>query len=665
MMDKERMKELVALLNEHNYYYYTLDAPMISDAEYDALYDELVALEKETGVVLEDSPTQRVGGETLAEFEKHTHIIPLWSLDKARDMDEITAWAARAEKQKKAYEARTGETLVPTEYALEYKFDGLTINLTYDGGKLAGAATRGDGVTGEEILEQVKTIKSIPLTIPFTGRMEVQGEGVIHLSQLQKYNETADEPLKNARNAAAGALRNKDPKVTAGRNLDAYFYNVGYIEGRAFDTHMEMIDFLKKNRIKVSPYRKLFSDIGEMEDALGDAGKKRGRLDFLIDGMVIKINDFRTREALGTTQKFPRWAVAYKFDAEETVTTVEDVVWQVGRTGKLTPLALLHPVDIAGATIRRATLNNFGDIQRKKVCIGSQVRIRRSNDVIPEILGTMDEPGAPGLEPVGKPEYCPACGSALEETGANLFCVNSLSCKPQLVSRIAHFVSRDAMNIETLSKKTVAFLYENMDIDDIAGLYDLDYDKLLDMPGFKQKRVDNIKNAIENSKTPALQNFVYALGISNVGRKTAKDLAVNFGTYEAIAKADKEALTDIRDIGETVADSIIHFFADKNMQRVISRLFALGVRPKTYQKADPENLPLFGRTFVLTGTLEGYTRSEATKIINDLGGDVSSSVSKNTDYVLAGEKPGSKLKKAQTLDVPVLNEREFVDMIKQ
>jgi DNA ligase (NAD+) len=656
MTKEERTEELVRVLGEHSYRYYTLDDPTISDAEYDALYDELKALEEETGFVHPNSPTLRVGGQTLAVFKKHRHIVPLWSLDKAKTLDEIEAWETRTKK----LITQSNQSLAPISYTLEYKFDGLTINLTYEGGLLVMAATRGDGTTGEEILEQVKTIRSIPLSIPFKGRMEVQGEGIMRLSVLEEYNITADEPLKNARNAAAGALRNLNTRETAKRNLDAFIYNIGYIEGKSFSSHMEMAAFLQQNHFKSSPFLKLYTNIREMEETLEKIAKTRGALDYLIDGMVIKINDFAIREVLGFTEKFPRWAIAYKFEAIEVTTKVLDVTWEVGRTGKLTPLAYLEPVDIGGVTVKKATLNNYGDILRKKVKIGSIVFVRRSNDVIPEILGVAQDPlDACSIE---KPVICPACGQPLVEDGAHLFCVNSLSCKPQLISHLAYFAGRDAMNIETFSEKTALLVFEELDVSDISGLYDIDYDKLKGLKGFGEKKTQNLKEAIENSKMPELSNFLFALGIPNVGSKTAKDLAKNFKTLDGIKAATLEELTAVRDIGVITAQSIIDFFSNKRHMSVVERLLALGVKPREEGGQESEMKLLEGKTFVLTGTLEGLTRSDATKIIEDLGGSVTSSVSKNTDYVLAGDSAGSKLTKAQALGVKIIGKQEFKEM---
>ncbi len=651
----ERLRQLIDQLNDYAYRYYVLDDPSVADAEYDRLYDELVALEKETGIIEADSPTQRVGGKLLEGFQKHTHLAPLWSLDKAQSIEDVLAWQERTNKQIEQLQ------LPEASYSLEYKFDGLTINLTYDGGYLIGAATRGNGIVGEDVTHQVKTIQSIPLKIDFKGKMEVQGEAIMRLSVLEAYNRTADEPLKNARNAAAGAIRNLDPAQTAKRHLDAFLYHVGYIEGMEFQNHGEMIAFLRSNKFNVSAYEKELTDVSDIKNAIDEVDRTRGSLDFLIDGMVIKLTDFKTREALGYTQKFPRWAIAYKFAAEEMTTKILDVSWDVGRTGKLTPLAHLEPVELAGATIRRATLNNYEDILRKQAAIGATVFIRRSNDVIPEILGAA--PVQDGeLVPIKKPEYCPACGTHLEEIGPNLFCPNSLNCKPQLTSRMVHFVSRDAMNIENLSEKTIGLLFEKLDIKDIAAIYTVTRQQLLEQEGFKDKRADNIISAIEKSKNPALANFIYALGISNVGKKTAKDLAKTFRTYEGIKHASFEELVAIKDIGEVVAQDIVEFFGNENYMRVVQELFDAGIRPQ--EDAGAVEGGLFeGKTFVLTGTLTQYTRKQAQELIEGLGGKASSSVSKKTDYVLAGQEAGSKLKKAQELGVTVITEDDLKEMI--
>lgn len=568
---EQRIRELVNKLNEYSKAYYVLDAPKISDKEYDELYDELLRLEEQSGIILPDSPTQRVGGDPLPCFEPHTHIHRLWSLDKVRTREDLIDWGRRVER------IAESQQLPKVKYALEYKFDGLTINLTYEGGRLITGATRGNGIVGEDITPQIKTIRTVPLTIPFKGKMEVQGECYMKLSVLDEINKTTDEKLKNARNAAAGALRNLDPRITAKRRLDCYCYNVGYIEGKKLETQDEMLGFLRENGFNVSDYLVFCDDIETVCDEIDKAEESRPHLDFLIDGMVVKVRDFATREALGATEKFPRWAMAFKFAAEETTTTVRDITWEVGRTGKLTPRASFDPVELAGATIRHATLNNFDDIRRKRVGIGSRVFIRRSNDVIPEILSAVE--GDVPERQVEKPTVCPACGAHVEHRGVHLYCTNSLSCAPQIAGRLAHYASRDAMDIDTFSEKTAALFVEELKLKSIPDLYDLGPQDYMGLQGFGERRINNLMAAIERSKDCTLGAFIFAIGIPNVGAKTAKDLARRFGTIEALRSATVEQLTEVPDVGEIVARSIVEFFADPSIATQVDRLLAHGVKP--------------------------------------------------------------------------------------
>lgn len=650
---EQRIRELVDKLNEYSKAYYVLDAPKISDKEYDELYDELLRLEEQSGIILPDSPTQRVGGDPLPCFEPHTHIHRLWSLDKVRTREDLIDWGRRVER------IAESQHLPKVKYALEYKFDGLTINLTYEGGRLITGATRGNGIVGEDITPQIKTIRTVPLTIPFKGKMEVQGECYMKLSVLDEINKTTDEKLKNARNAAAGALRNLDPRVTAKRRLDCYCYNVGYIEGKKLETQDEMLGFLRENGFTVSDYLVFCDDIETVCDEIDKAEESRPHLDFLIDGMVVKVRDFATREALGATEKFPRWAMAFKFAAEETTTTVRDITWEVGRTGKLTPRASFDPVELAGATIRHATLNNFDDIRRKRVGIGSRVFIRRSNDVIPEILSAVE--GDVPERQVEKPTVCPACGAHVESRGAHLYCTNSLSCAPQIAGRLAHYASRDAMDIDTFSEKTAALFVEELKLKSIPDLYDLGPQDYMGLQGFGERRINNLMAAIERSKDCTLGAFIFAIGIPNVGAKTAKDLARCFGTIEALRSATVEQLTEVPDVGEIVARSIVEFFADPSIATQVDRLLAHGVKPRPEEVQ--QDSPISGKTIVVTGTLEKLDRRQAEALIESLGGKAAGSVSKKTDYVLAGESAGSKLTKARELGVRVLNEQEFFELI--
>jgi len=660
-MDRhQRMRELTQRLNAASKAYYDGNDAVMSDDAWDAMYAELRALEEETGERLENSPTRRVGGEVLEGFLPHRHIARLWSMDKAQSEEEILAWAQRCERLTQA-----AGGLPENAYCVEYKLDGLTLNLTYDGGRLVQAATRGNGEVGEGILPQAQTIRCIPLEIPFQGRMEVQGECIMKLSTLAKYNETAAEPLKNARNAAAGALRNLDPKVTASRNLDALFYQVGYIEGRSFETQQEMLAFMKENGLPVSSFQGYASSIEEAMALVHKIEEERDSLDFLIDGATIKLTDMRTREVLGTTDKFPRWAIAFKFAAQETVTRLLDISWELGRTGKLTPLAHLEPVDICGVTVRRATLNNYGDICRKRVRVGSDVWVRRSNDVIPEIMGVVwtGEGEAPQTD-VLPPETCPACGGALETRGAHIFCKNRLSCRPQAIARMAHFASRQGMDIESFSEKTAELFYDHLGVRSAADLYALDKGSMVALKGFGAKKADKLLSELSKSKSCELDSFLFAIGIPNIGKKTARDLMAHFGTLESLMAAKEEELVALEDVGAIVARSIIEFFEDEENRAFVRALLDAGVAPQMHKEEAAGDL-FAGMTFVLTGTLPTLTRAQAEELIRANGGKAASSVSKKTSVVLAGESAGSKLEKAKTLGVRIMDANEFLAAIEK
>ena len=644
-----RMEELIKEINKASYAYYVLDDPYISDMQWDRLYDELKALEQETGTVLPDSPTLKVGGTTLKGFEEHTHISRLWSMDKVQSLEELDAWILRTEKLAGC------ENL---QYYVEYKFDGLTLNLTYEGGNLVQAATRGDGIRGEAILPQAKTIHSIPRTIPYKGLLEVQGECIMRLSTLKKYNENnPDAPLKNARNAAAGALRNLDPAVTASRHLDAFFYQVGTIENPPYRTQPEMLDFLRQNGFQVSPFLGSGTGREELEKCIREIGEQRSSLDWLIDGVVIKVGDNSLREQMGFTEKFPRWAVAYKFEAEEAVTKILDVTWELGRTGKLTPLAHVAPVDFYGVTVRKATLNNFGDIRRKDVAIGCNAWIRRSNDVIPEIMGRAGEP-EPDEQPILQPEVCPACGSKLTVRGAHIFCMNRNGCRPQAIARITHFASRDAMDIEGLSEKTAGQLYDQAGVREASDLYTLTPMDFLMLDGFKEKKAAKLAEQLEKSKKCDLDAFLYALGIPNVGRKTARDLAQFFGSLEKLKSATAEQLTAMPDIGEIVAGSITEYFSFPENLAQIEALLRFGVTPKEPDHAGDGVFS--GMSIVVTGTLPTLSRKQAEDLIRSRGGNAAGSVSKKTAFVVVGEDAGSKLAKARELGIETVDEAELI-----
>lgn len=656
----ERMRALIEELNKASALYYTLGESLMSDAAWDQKLNELSKLEKESGTILPDSPSVRVGAEPLAAFASHRHLNRLWSMDKVQSKEELKAWLSRTEKLHRQLSDGRETPLPPLSYAVEYKLDGLTINLTYQDGLLVQAATRGNGEVGEGILPQARTIRCVPLTIPYKGLLEVQGECIMRLSTLEAYNRTADEPLKNARNAAAGALRNLDPNVTAKRKLDAFFYQIGTIENPPYSDMDGMLAFLRENGFPTSLYEEHALTYEEISRRIDQVEEKRSTLDFLIDGAVVKVRDLATRQAMGNTEKFPRWAVAYKFAAEENTATLLDVTWELGRTGKLTPLAHLTPTDIGGVTVKRATLNNFGDIQRKNVAIGCEVWIRRSNDVIPEIMGRVGEP-SDGERPILPPRVCPACGESLVERGAHLFCMNRRTCKPQAVARLAHFAGRNAMDIDTFSEKTAELLYDRLGLRDCADLYRLTTADLLPLEGFQQKRAENLIAALDKSRHCPLDAFLFAVGIPNVGRKTARDLASHFGSLEAIQSATAEELTAIPDVGEIVATSVVEFFSFHENVEMIDRLLAAGVSP--VHESDALSDALAGKTVVVTGTLPTLSREEAEKLIAQHGGKASGSVSKKTSFVLAGEKAGSKLTKAQALGIPVLDEQAFLDLL--
>ena len=642
----DRMRELVDKLNKWAHEYYVLDNPSVPDSEYDKYYDELKRLEEESGAVLPDSPTRRVGGEPLKAFSRHEHIARLYSLDKAVNSEEIDAFFTRIKK------------VVPNpEYTVEYKFDGLTMCITYENGAFVRATTRGNGTVGEDVTAQCLTIKSFPLKISYKGTVEVKGEAVIRLSVLDEYNKTAAEPLKNARNAAAGAIRNLDPSVTAKRRPDIYFYDINYIEDNAPETQAGCFEWLKKEGFKVYPFWRLCKTEEEVKAAIDEIEVERRNIDVLTDGAVIKLNDVAVRGVLGSTDKFPRWAIAYKFEAEECETVVRDVRWQVGRTGKLTPLAELDPVDLAGVTVRRATLNNYGDILRKDVKKGSRVLIRRSNEVIPEILGTVEH--AEGSIDIQKPTVCPFCGTTLTENGANIFCPNRL-CRPRVVAKLAHFASKDAMDIEGFSEKTAEQLHDEFGLANASQLYGLTKEKLLSLDGFKNKKAENLLSAIEKSKAVTLDKFIYALGIEGVGKVAAADLAKAFGDMQTLRAATKESLLALDNIGDVTADTIVNWFADGENIAELERL--LGVISPQAKKAAAGGV-FSGQFVVLTGTLPTYKRSRAQELIEESGGVCQSSVTSKTTLVLAGEEAGSKLEKAKKLGVKIIDEAEFKAML--
>lgn len=660
---REKMIKLVEELNRYSYEYYTLDNPSISDKEYDKKYDELKALEKELGEVLNYSPTLRVGDVVLSEFKKYKHRAPLWSLDKAQSLGEIKDWHEKNLKAIREYNNSHEDKLPPIKYVVTKKFDGLSINLTYDeNGILSVAASRGTGEIGEDITSQVKTIKSVPLVIENHSVVEIHGEAIMTKEAFEEYNKNSEIPLKNLRNGAAGALRNLNVKETAKRNLSAFFYDVGYNEGSPFKTYSEMMKFIKVMGLPVDDYMAICETMEDIEKEIDYIGSIRSSLNYDIDGVVIAIDDIRTREVMGYTIKFPKWAIAYKFEAEETTTELLEVEWNVGRSGRVSPTAILEPVELGGVTVKRATLNNLDDIERKGVRIGATVFVRRSNDVIPEIMGVVEE-SLEGTTKIEEPKVCPSCGSELFRDGVHLFCENTLGCKPQMVKSIVHYASREAMNIAGFSEKTAEQLFEKLGIKSIADLYRINKEELLTLEKFGDKKADNLLKALENSKDCDLAAFIYGLSIANVGKKTAKDLAKKFKTLDKIETATFEELVEVQDIGDIVAKAIVEFFSLEKSKEIISELLKLGIKPREAEAVEVKENPFSGKTVVVTGTLKEYSRTSIKEKLESLGAKVAGSVSKKTDYVLAGEEAGSKYTKAVELGVKILSEEEFKNML--
>lgn len=664
-MDKiNRIHELVDKLNQYAKEYYKLDNPSVSDKEYDVIYEELISLEKETGLVLPYSPSQRVGDGVLGEFQKYEHRYRLWSLDKAQDYQELKDWISRTKKQIEEYNLVAEVKLPELKFIITKKFDGLSINCTYDEeGVMVKAATRGTGIIGEDITAQAKTIKTLPLKIDYDSLFEIHGEAVMTKKAFQKYNASSAVQLKNLRNGAAGALRNLNIKETAKRNLSAFFYDIGYKEGTPFTTYTEMLSFIKDYGFPYDDYIRECFTFEDIEKEILYIASIRETLDYDIDGIVIAIDDMRTREVLGYTVKFPKWAVAFKFEAEEATTELLSVEWNVGRSGRVSPTAILEPVELAGVTVKRATLNNMDDIVRKGVRIGATVFVRRSNDVIPEIMGVV-ESSLENTEEIFMPTICPACGSELVQDGVHFFCENTLSCKPQMVKSIVHFACREAMNIEGFSEKTAEQLFEKLDIKSIADLYIIQKEQLLLLDKFGDKKADNLLAAIEKSKNCDLASFVYALGIPNVGKKTATDLAKRFKNLDSITKADLEELISVQDIGNIVAESVLEFFKEEKIIKSMEELLKQGVKP-TFIETELIKNPFMDKTVVVTGTLQNFSRTEIKDKLDELGAKAAGSVSKKTDFVLAGENAGSKLDKAVELGVKVITEEEFQDMLKK
>uniref|UniRef100_A0A7C6A958 DNA ligase n=1 Tax=candidate division WOR-3 bacterium TaxID=2052148 RepID=A0A7C6A958_UNCW3 len=665
-MDKDKVKKEIEKLrkeiNFHNYRYYVLNDPVISDYEYDMLLKRLIALEeKYPEFITPDSPTQRIGGEPLKEFPTVTHDPPMLSLDNTYSYDELKEFDKRVRKQ-----------VAKVEYLVEQKVDGVAVALRYEKGRLVLGATRGDGTRGDNITQNLKTIKTIPLQIlsenPNLQNIEVRGEVYLTKKQfelLNKEREEEGEPLfANPRNAAAGSLKLLDPKLVAARNLDAFIHTVPKPPSKKFHSDFQMLGLLKEAGFKVIPHSNLFTSINEVIDYCEDWDKKREDLPYEVDGMVVKVDNFLEREELGETIKSPRWAVAYKYPPKQATTKIKRIYLQVGRTGTVTPVAEFEPVFLSGSTIAHSTLHNFDEIRRKDIREGDTVIIQKAGEVIPQVVKVVTDKRT-GKEKVFKiPEKCPVCQSKLFRQADEVAyrCVNA-SCPAQIKRRIEHFASRSAMDIEGLGTVMVNTLVDKGLVKDFADIYHLKKEDLLKLERMGEKSAQNLITAIEKSKQQPYARLLYALGIRHVGVHAARILAQAFPTIDDLQKAPLEKIASIRGIGPTVAESIKNFFADKKNTELIARLKKVGLK---FAAEKPKGAQIFaGKTFVLTGALEHYTREQATELIVALGGNVSSSVSKNTDYVVAGKDPGSKYDKAVALGIKIISEKELEKMIKE
>ena len=656
MEPQKRIQDLTALLNEAGYRYYVLDDPTLPDFEYDRLLRELEDLEKTyPEYVLPDSPTRRVGGQAVNTFGEVTHAVPLMSLQDVFSMDELEDFLNR-----------TQEAMPNAAYSVEPKIDGLSVALEYEDGRFVRGATRGDGVVGEDVTENLKTIRSIPMTLENApARLIVRGEVYMPKKTFRTLNaaleENGEKTFANPRNAAAGSLRQKDPKVTAKRKLDILVFNVQLAEGVTFTSHCETLEYLKSLRFKVIPYKKL-SDPKKIEEEILRINEEREKLPCDIDGGVVKLDDLAQRELLGATAKFPRWAVAYKYPPEVKSTVIEDIVIQVGRTGVLTPKAVVAPVRLAGTTVTNATLHNQDFISRLDVRIGDTVRIRKAGEIIPEILGVDLSKRPENTKPYFLPDRCPVCGAEVvrDEDGAFLRCTGA-ECPAQLSRNIAHFVSRDAMDIDGLGAAIVESLISQKLIKSPADIYYLTLEEISGLWKSGTTAAKKLLAAIEASKQQDLSRLIYALGIRQVGVKTGKSLAAAFGSMDALMEASLEALTAVPDIGEITAQSIYEWLRQDQSRHLIRRLREAGLNFES--KRVITDTRLAGKTVVLTGTLSRFTREEATEKIELLGGKASGSVSRKTSFVVAGENAGSKERKARELGIPVLTEDEFWEMI--
>ena len=658
----KKIEELREKIRYHNYRYYVLDDPTVSDAEYDRLMRDLIELEeKYPQYITSSSPTQRVGIEPVSGFTTIKHITPMLSLSNAFSTEELEAFDQRIKKL---------ITQQKLEYVVELKIDGLAVALVYENGIFIRGATRGDGVNGEEITSNLRTVKSIPLKLfgeNIPPRIEVYGEVYMKKSDFKKLNEErikkGESLFANPRNAAAGSVRQLDPRITARRHLDTFIYRATFPEGNNLNIHVEVLNYLKNIGFKVNPRIKLCQDIGEVVSCCLQWIEKKEELDYEIDGMVIKVNSLRVREELGSTTRSPRWALAYKFPAQQVTTRVQGIIVQVGRTGALTPVAILNPVRISGSVVQRATLHNEDEIRRKDIRIGDIVLIQKAGEIIPEVVKVIKEKRTGKETEFLMPTQCPVCGAKVyRPEGEVASRCNSLTCPAQIKERIRHFASRNAMDIEGLGPAIIDQLVEKGLIKDISDLYFLERDDLISLERMAEKSADNLLDAIEKSKKKSLPNLIYGLGIRYVGVHTAEVITRYYPTLDKFKKANLEKLIEINEIGPKIAESIILFFKEKESLAIIERLRSTGLnfgQEEEKIREEKEVQILAGKQFVLTGTLKDFTRTQAKEIISELGGRVTGSVSTKTDYIVAGEDAGSKYQKAQELGVPIINEEEF------
>lgn len=655
---KERIDELVDLLNYYNYMYYVENNPVVSDYEYDRLYKELVELEeKYPEYKRPDSPTQKIGGKPLEEFKTVQHKIPMLSMDNTYSEEELIEFDARVKRM---------ADVKQLDYVVELKYDGVAVSLHYENGEFILGVSRGDGWRGDDITENLKTVKTLPLKIKYKEPIEVRGEVYMRKDDFEKLNKERKEKgevlFANPRNATAGSLKLLDPKLVAERNLQIFIYQGFLYNGP--NTHWEILNFLKETGFPVSPYRKLCNDIKEVIDYCNEWENKRFSLPYNIDGMVVKVNSIDIQRTLGTTTKSPRWAVAYKFPAEQVSTVLKDVIVQVGRTGTLTPVAILEPVRVSGTIVSRATLHNFDEIQRLGVKIGDRVFVEKSEEIIPKIVKAVPEARDGDEKDIPIPKNCPVCGSKVvkDREEVAIRCPN-IRCPAQLKERIIHFASRDAMDIEGLGEKWVNIFVDNGLLSDYGDIYYLKYEDLIKLERMGDKSVKNLLESIEKSKTRPFSNLIYALGIRHIGVHASEILADEFNSIDEIKNATMEKLSSISEIGPIMAESIIDFFENEENLKVIEKLKKAGVRMEKEKEEKKINV-LSGLTFVITGTLKNYSRNEIQDYIKKLGGRVSNSVSKNTDYLICGSQPGSKLQKAQSLGVKIIKEEEFEELVK-